>query len=549
MHLQPVHSARRQARCAAVTSTRQGNRISGILSSLAASPALLRVSGIQERRISGEREGDSGSDIASGLSRAQTVAAQRSRGRRSRFLRPLTKTKLTEGSTVQLKDQLISKIENRSACIGVVGLGYVGLPLALEVAKAGFKVIGYDVSERVVKSLMAGKSHIQDVPSAELSRLVKAGKFEATTEESRMQEMDAVSIAVPTPLAKTRDPDMGYVIAAADAIGRNCRPGVVVILESTTYPGTTRELLQPKLEAAGLTVGEDVLLAFSPERVDPGNPQWNTKNTPKIVGGITPACTEVATALYATCLDTMVPVSSTETAELVKLLENTFRSVNIGLVNEMAIVCDKLGVNIWEVIEAAATKPFGFMKFTPGPGIGGHCIPLDPHYLAWKMRTLNYKTRFIDLASEINSQMPAYVVAKVAQALNEERKPVNGSRVLVVGVAYKPDIDDIRESPALDVIRLLEQDGAEVVFHDPYISSYREDGHTHSGVELTKEELRRADAVVIVTDHSKVDYQRVVQLAKVVVDTRNATAKLVKTKARVVSLAKTRFAGMAVDPA
>src|SRR5436190_12415867 len=256
-----------------------------------------------------------------------------------------------------------------------------------------------------------------------------------------MQEMDAVSIAVPTPLAKTRDPDMGYVIAAADAIGRNCRPGVVVILESTTYPGTTRELLQPKLEAAGLTVGEDVFLAFSPERVDPGNPTWNTKNTPKIVGGITPNCTEVATALYATCLDTMVPVSSTETAELVKLLENTFRSVNIGLVNEMAIVCDKLGVNIWEVIEAAATKPFGFMKFTPGPGIGGHCIPLDPHYLAWKMRTLNYRTRFIELAGEINAEMPEYWVGRVVDRLNEQGRAARGSKVLVIGEAYKKDID------------------------------------------------------------------------------------------------------------
>jgi len=437
---------------------------------------------------------------------------------------------------VHLKDQLLAKIENRSACIGVVGLGYVGLPLALEFARAGFKVIGYDVSERLITQLMAGKSHIQDVPSAELARLVKAGKFEATKDEARMQEMDAISIAVPTPLAKTRDPDMGYVIAAADAIGRNCRPGVIVVLESTTYPGTTRELLQPKLEGAGLTVGEDVFLAFSPERVDPGNPIWNTKNTPKIVGGITPACTEVATALYATCLDTMVPVSSTETAELVKLLENTFRSVNIGLVNEMAIVCDKLGVNIWEVIDAAATKPFGFMKFTPGPGIGGHCIPLDPHYLAWKMRTLNYKTRFIDLASEINSEMPAIVVRKVAQALNEEKKAVNGSRVLVLGVAYKKDIDDMRESPALDVIRLLEQQGAAVVYHDPFVPKFREDGHEHASVPLTDEELSGADAVVIVTDHSTVDYQRVVHLSKVIVDTRNATSKLAKGKGRIVSL-------------
>ena len=438
---------------------------------------------------------------------------------------------------MQLKDQLLAKIEDRTACIGVVGLGYVGLPLALEFARAGFKVIGYDVSDRVVSNLMAGKSHIQDVSSADLAKIVKSGKFEATSDESRMQEMDAVSIAVPTPLAKTRDPDMGYVLAAADAIGRNCRPGIVVVLESTTYPGTTRELMQPKLEAAGLTVGEDVFLAFSPERVDPGNPTWNTRNTPKIVGGITAACTEVASALYATCLDTIVPVSGTETAELVKLLENTFRSVNIGLVNEMAIVCDKLGVNIWEVIDAAATKPFGFMKFTPGPGIGGHCIPLDPHYLAWKMRTLNYKTRFIDLASEINSEMPAVVVRKVAQALNDEKKAVNGSRILVLGVAYKKDIDDMRESPALDVIRLLEAQGADVRYHDPFVPKYREDGHDHASVALTDKEISAADAVVIVTDHSSVDYQRVVNCAAVVVDTRNATAKLTKGKGRIVSLA------------
>ena len=438
---------------------------------------------------------------------------------------------------MQLKDQLLAKIENRTACIGVVGLGYVGLPLALEFAKAGFHVIGYDVNERVTKALMSGKSHIQDVASAELARLVKAGKFEATADESRMREMDAVLIAVPTPLAKTRDPDMSYVLASADAIGRHCRPGVVIILESTTYPGTTRELMQPKLEAAGLTVGQDVFLAFSPERVDPGNPKWNTKNTPKVVGGITAACTEVASALYATCLDTIVPVSGTETAELVKLLENTFRSVNIGLVNEMAIVCDKLGVNIWEVIDAAATKPFGFMKFTPGPGIGGHCIPLDPHYLAWKMRTLNYKTRFIDLASEINSEMPAIVVRKVVQALNEEKKAVNGSRILVLGVAYKKDIDDMRESPALDVMRLLESQGAKVFYHDPYVAKFKEDGHEHASVALTDKEIADADAVVIVTDHSSVDYQRVVDIAGVVVDTRNATAKLTKGKGRIVSLA------------
>jgi UDP-N-acetyl-D-glucosamine dehydrogenase len=330
---------------------------------------------------------------------------------------------------------------------------------------------------------------------------------------------------------------MSFVISASEAIERNCHPGLVIILESTTYPGTTRELMQPKLEGAGLTVGEDVFLAFSPERVDPGNKKWTTKNTPKVVGGITAACTEVASALYSACLESIVPVSSTETAELVKLLENTFRAVNIGMVNEMAIVCDKLGVDVWEVIDAAATKPFGFMKFTPGPGIGGHCIPLDPHYLAWKMRTLNYKTRFIDLASEINSEMPAVVVRKVASALNEERKSVKGSRILVLGVAYKKDISDMRESPALDVIRLLEAQGAEVAYHDPHVPAYREDDHDRSSVPLTDAELKKADAVVIVTDHSSVDYQRVVDLAAVVVDSRNATAKLSKGKGKIVSLA------------
>jgi UDP-N-acetyl-D-glucosamine dehydrogenase len=425
-----------------------------------------------------------------------------------------------------MKNRLLTKLEDRSAVLGIVGLGYVGLPLALEFAKAGFHVIGYDVSDRVVNGLNSGRSHIQDVSSDELAGAVKSGHFEATADESRLREMDAISIAVPTPLAKTRDPDMTYIIAAADAIARNAHPGLLIVLESTTYPGTTRELMQPKLEAAGLTVGEDVFLAFSPERVDPGNPVWNTKNTPKVVGGITPACTEVASALYASCLSRIVPVSSTETAELVKLLENTFRSVNIGLVNEMQIVCDKLGVNVWEVIDAAATKPFGFMKFTPGPGIGGHCIPLDPHYLAWKMRTLNYKTRFIDLASEINSEMPALVVERVAQALNTDRKPVNGSRILVLGVAYKKDIDDMRESPALDVIRMLEEQGAQVNYHDPHVASFREDGHEHHSVDLTDNELTSADAVVIITDHSSIDYQRVVDLSRVVVDTRNATAGL-----------------------
>jgi UDP-N-acetyl-D-glucosamine dehydrogenase len=436
-----------------------------------------------------------------------------------------------------MQAQLLQKIRDRQAVVGIVGLGYVGLPLAMEFAKAGFTVVGYDVSERVVTLLNGGDSHIQDVPSAEVREQVEAGRFRATADETALKGCDAISIAVPTPLSKTRDPDMAYVLSAADAIQRQARPGMVIVLESTTYPGTTRELLEPRMQAAGLTVGEDVFLAFSPERVDPGNERYQTKNTPKVLGGITPACVAVAKALYEACIETVVPVSSPEAAELVKLLENTFRAVNIGLVNELAIICDRLGVDVWEVIEAAATKPFGFMKFTPGPGIGGHCIPLDPHYLAWKMRTLNYKTRFIDLASEINSQMPDFVVEKVSRALNDERKSVNGSRVLVLGIAYKRDINDMRESPALDVMRLLEARGADVVYHDPHVPSYREEGHSRSGVALTAAELERADAVVIVTDHRAIDWGLVVEHASVVVDTRNALARYEPGKARVIALA------------
>jgi UDP-N-acetyl-D-glucosamine dehydrogenase len=436
-----------------------------------------------------------------------------------------------------VKEQALAKIADRTSVIGVIGLGYVGLPLAMEFVHAGFRVVGYDVSARVVDLLMAGQSHIRDVPADAVQAAVGSGQFVATTVENLLHTCDAISIAVPTPLSKTRDPDMAFVLSAADAIARQARPGMCVVLESTTYPGTTRELLQPRLEAKGLTVGQDVFVAFSPERVDPGNPVYNTRNTPKVVGGITPACVEVATALYESCIDTVVPVSSPEAAELVKLLENTFRAVNIGLVNEIAIVCDKLGVNVWEVIDAAGTKPFGFMKFTPGPGIGGHCIPLDPHYLAWKMRTLNYKTRFIDLASEINSHMPEFVVQKVADALNDVRKSVRGSRVLVLGVAYKRDIDDVRESPALDVIRLLEERGAHVEFHDPFVDEFREDGHIRKGVALGDEVLRLADAVVVVTDHKTVDYQRVVDHATLVVDTRNVTAGLNSGRAHIVPLA------------
>jgi UDP-N-acetyl-D-glucosamine dehydrogenase len=436
----------------------------------------------------------------------------------------------------QPRERLLARIADRSAVTAVVGLGYVGLPLAMELCEAGFHVTGFDVSTRVVDLLNRGESHIQDVPSALVARFVQAGRFRATTDETALSHADTVSIAVPTPLAKTRDPDMSYVIAATEATARQAHPGMLVVLESTTYPGTTREVMQPPLEGRGLTIGRDIFLAFSPERVDPGNPTYNTKNTPKVLGGITAACTEVAAALYATCIDRVVKVSSPETAELVKLLENTFRSVNIGLVNEMAIICDRLGVDVWEVIEAAATKPFGFMKFTPGPGIGGHCIPLDPHYLAWKMRGLNYKTRFIDLASEINSEMPEVVVRKVARALNDVSKAVRGSRILVLGVAYKRDIDDMRESPALDVIRLLEERGAIVAYHDPHVATFSEHGTTRASVALSTEALAASDAVVIITDHGAVDYQFVVDHAHLVVDSRHIVAHTTPSRARVVSL-------------
>jgi len=420
------------------------------------------------------------------------------------------------------RDALLAKAKDRSALFGIVGLGYVGLPLAMELVRAGYRVLGFDISKRVVDNLNAGRSHVQDVPSSEIVAAVKDKKFSATNDLSRLAEPDAISIAVPTPLSKTKDPDVSYVIAATDSIKKTLRRGQLVILESTTYPGTTRELMLPALESTGLKVGEDFFLAFSPERVDPGNPKYGTRNTPKVVGGITPNCLEVTMALYQPSIERLVPVSSTEAAELVKILENTFRSVNIGLVNEMAIVCDKLGVDVWEVIDAAATKPFGFMKFTPGPGVGGHCIPLDPHYLAWKMRTLNYRTRFIELAGEINAEMPEYWVARVADRLNDQGKAVRRSKVLVVGVAYKKDIDDIRESPALDVIRLLEQRGAVVSFHDPHVARLHEDGVELTSVPLNAEALRAADCVVIVTDHSSIDYGLIAREAKLVVDTRHA---------------------------
>jgi UDP-N-acetyl-D-glucosamine dehydrogenase len=423
---------------------------------------------------------------------------------------------------------LIAKAESRQALIGVVGLGYVGLPLVAEMAEAGYRVLGFDVTQRVVDTVNRGVSHVQDVPTERLAKFVKAGKVTATTDLSRMGEPDCLAICVPTPLSKSRDPDVSFILAATDSVAKTIRPGQLVVLESTTYPGTTRDLMLPALEKSGLKVGQDFFLAFSAERVDPGNPKFQTRNTPKVMGGITPACTRVVVAIYQPAIETLVPVSSPEAAELAKLLENTFRSVNIGLVNEMAIVCDKLGVDVWEVIEAAATKPFGFMKFTPGPGVGGHCIPLDPHYLAWKMRTLNYRTRFIEVAGEINSQMPEFWVEKVTAALNEQGKAVKGSKLLVIGVAYKPDIDDIRESPAMDVIRLLQKLGGVVEYHDPYIAEFKEDGLTMKSVPLDAARVRAADCVVIVTDHSKLDYAMIGREARALVDTRHAVATRAK---------------------
>ena len=437
------------------------------------------------------------------------------------------------------KADLIKNLKEKKARIAILGLGYVGLPLAVVFGEAGFHVTGVDPDSRKIDALKKGVSYIPDVKTEAVERLIKSGHLTATTDFSVLREIDAVSICVPTPLRNTGDPDMSFIISATEELAKYVHKGMVVVLESTTYPGTTRELLLPTLGIEhGLTVGEDWFLAFSPERVDPGREDWTTINTPKVMGGITEACGEVATAWYEGAIKTVHHVSSAEAAEMSKLLENTFRMINIGLVNELAIMCERLGVDVWEVIDAAASKPFGFMKFTPGPGLGGHCIPIDPLYLSWKMKSFNYNARFIELASEINTNMPRYVVSRVMEALNDRSKALKGSKVLVLGAAYKPDIDDMRESPALDVIGLLRNKGADVDYHDPYILHihHEHDGWQMDSVKDLMAAVRDADAVVIVTNHSEYDYKAIVDSAKFVFDSRNATRKVAKDSEKVVRL-------------
>lgn len=419
---------------------------------------------------------------------------------------------------------LAEKITNHTAHVGIVGLGYVGLPLAVEFAHAGFTVTGIDVQESKVRQINEGISYVQDIPTEVLAPLVKSGKIKATTDFSAVRDMDTINICVPTPLRKTKDPDMSYIVSATQEIAKYSHPGMLVILESTTYPGTTYELLLPMLEKDGFRVGHELFLCFSPERVDPGNPQFQTKNIPKVVGGTTPACTELARKFYQQGLDHVVPVSSTQVAEMVKLLENTFRMINIGLVNELALMCERMGINVWEVIDAAATKPFGFMPFYPGPGLGGHCIPIDPFYLSWKTKQAGIEARFIELAGYINGQMPHYVVDRIASALNDHSKPLKGTKVLIVGVAYKRDIDDVRESPALDIIHLLTKRGASVTYADPYVPNLRVEDHTLHAQDLLSS-AEQADIAVVVTDHACFDYPALIGKSKLIFDSRNALKK------------------------
>ena len=417
---------------------------------------------------------------------------------------------------------LKNKIENRDAQIGVIGLGYVGLPLAMEFVRAGFHVTGIDVDQEKVKKLNRGENYIQDIKDESVKNAVEMNQLSATSDFSVIQNLDAISICVPTPLNKQKNPDISFINHVMENIKDLIHHDMIVVLESTTYPGTTRELILPEIESKGLKVGQDFYLCFSPERIDPGNEKYKTANTPKILGGITPNCGEMGEFLYETIVEQVVRVSSPETAEMVKLLENTFRAINIGLANEVAIMCEKLGINVWEVIDAAATKPFGFMKFTPGPGLGGHCIPIDPHYLSWKLKMLDYNSRFIELAGEINTSMPLHMVDLVREGLNRKRKAISGSQILIIGVAYKKNVNDARESPALDVLRLLENDGAELSFYDPYVPFVGLNGNRMMGMEtLSKESLNNSDAIVIMTDHDQIDFQFVVENGNLIIDSRN----------------------------
>ena len=432
--------------------------------------------------------------------------------------------------------QLARRIAGRNARIGVIGLGYVGLPLAVEFAREGFRVTGVDLDPARVAGVNRARSYILDVSSEDLRKMRAARRLSATSSFNVLGAQDAIIICVPTPLRKTREPDMSYILSATEEIAKRVRRGQLIVLESTTYPGTTDEVVLPALEARGLKAGKDFCLAFSPERIDPGNAVYTTRTIPKVIGGITPSCTTLAAALYGAIIHRTVPVSSAKAAEMAKLLENTFRAVNIGLVNEIALICDRLGINVWEVIEAAKSKPFGFMPFYPGPGIGGHCIPSDPMYLAWKVRVHGFEARFIELATQINGAMPEYVVEKVAGVLNDRRKPLKGGRVLLLGLAYKKDVGDLRDSPAFDVARILEERGAVVGYHDPFVPSVELNGTRRASRPLTRATLRGADCVVLLTNHSKVDYELVRRHAPVIVDTRNQYHQLPKTSSKVVKL-------------
>lgn len=432
--------------------------------------------------------------------------------------------------------ELSLKIDDRSARVGVVGLGYVGLPLAVELAAAGFEVIGFDIDEEKVRSIEAGSSYIGDISSERLQSVREGDRLQATTDFDRLREVQVTNVCVPTPLTKTKDPDVSFMASAVEEIRDRLSPGDLIILGSTTYPGTTRELFVPVLEETGLKVGQDFSLAFAPERIDPANTTFKIKNVPKVVGGETPLCTELACKVFDTVFDETVPVSSTQSAEMVKLLENTFRAINIGLANEVALMCERLGLDVWEVIEAAATKPYGFMKFLPGPGLGGHCIPVDPSYLSWRMKSLNFSARFIELATEINSGMPAHVVDRVTELLNDAKLAVNGARLLIIGVAYKRDVGDMRESPAIDVVSLLARKGAEISYHDPFVPECEIDGKLYKGSELNDEVLAETDLALILTDHSAVDYEWLAEKAPRIFDTRNATGSLAGHEEKITKL-------------